>query len=172
MRAFERADTGYRRPTPRQRARLVEREDGRPRELVEVGPAAHEDAEMSEPRERAHDRDGNADDQRAWTRDDQQREAAVQPAGRAVGRRQKRLTERERRHDRDGDRERDDQRRIPLRETIDEALGRRALRLRLLDETGDLGDREILGLAPDLDLERAVDVDRAGEDLALLAGRD
>src|SRR5690606_20103649 len=137
-RALEGAYARDARAPLRQRSGLVERENERARELVEAGAAADEDAEMREPRERAHDRDGDAEDQRARARDDQERKAAIEPARRAVRRRQDRLAERERRDDGDADGERDDRRRVPLREAVDEPLGRRALRLRLLDEARDL----------------------------------
>src|SRR5690606_27444850 len=121
--AVERAHTRDGWAPARQRAGLVEREDSRARELVEPGAAAHEHDEIRETRQRADDGDRDADDQRAWTRDDQEREAAVEPARGVPRRRDERLAERERRHDRNGAGEPDYGRRVPLREAVDEALG-------------------------------------------------
>jgi hypothetical protein len=91
------------------------------------------------------------------TRDDEQRERAVQPRVEVAAER-----------DRDDDERRgagDDQRGVDAREAIDEPLGGRAAALRLLDQLGHPRERRRGGLARDPDLEGAGDVERAGEHL-------
>jgi hypothetical protein len=55
------------------------------------------------------------------------------------------------------------------RRPVGQRLGPRARRLRLLDEPHDAGERGALAGARHLDAERALAVDRAGDDLVALA---
>ena len=140
VRAVPGAHGGDLRPPVGQRAGLVECHRAHVGQAVELGAALHQDAEVGKPREAADHRHGDADHQRAGAGDDEQREAAIQPAVSAVGGFEQRLAEREHRQGHDQAGEQHDGRRVIPGEAVDKALRRAALRLGLLDEPRDAGD--------------------------------
>ena len=68
------------------------------------------------------------------------------------------------RDDDDRERGREHQRRVDAREAVDEALRRRPRALRLLDQRGDARERGVLGRRGRAHRQRALGVERAGED--------
>ena len=135
--AVQADDVGDLRPAGGERAGLVEGDRPQLGRLLQVHAALDEHAVARGAREGGEDADRRGDDQGARAADDEQRQAAVEP-------RVERGAE-QRRHEGDGRRHRHDDRRVARREAVDDALGRGALRLRLLHEVDDLGDGVVGG---------------------------
>ena len=125
-------DVGDLRSAHGERPGLVEGHRLELRHLFEVDAALDEHAAARGAGQGGQDADRRGDHQRARAADDEQREAAVEP-GVEGGAEQ-------RRHEGDGRRQGDHDRRVPRGEAVDDALRRRALRLRLLHQVDDLGD--------------------------------
>ena len=127
-------------------------------ERLQHGTSLEEQAPAGSVRQGRGDRRRGRDDERAGTADEQDREALVDPC-------RPDAAEGERRHDSDQSRDGDDGGRVDAREAVDEALRRRLALLRLLYQADDAGDCVVGGGRGDLDAQRAVAVDGAGEDV-------
>ncbi len=162
----ERHDPDHGRVPAAQSAGLVERHSPQAGRLLDVGAAFDQNPVPSRGGKRRHDAHGGRDHEGAGTGDHQEDERPVEPVT-------PRRVKQDRRHNADRDRERDYRGRIDAGKLLDPLLGARAPTVRLLDHARDAGERRILGDPGALDLERAIAVDRTGEDLAarLLGGR-
>ena len=158
----ERQHVDHSRHAARQRPRLVEGDAADAAGALQVRAAFDQHALARRAGERGDDRHRRRDDERARARHDEQHQRAVDPRLPAAA-------ERERRHDGDPYRQHDDGRRVDAREALDQRLGRRALRLRALDEMDDPRQRRVAAQPRDAHLERAAPVDGAREQR--IAGR-
>ena len=155
--AVQRHDVGDRGSAARERPGLVEGDRLDAGHLLEVGAALDQHAVARRASEGGEDAHRRRDDQGARAADDEQREAAVEPG-----------VERgpeERRDEGDRRRQRHHDRCVAAREAVDDGLGRRTLRLRLLHHVDDLGDGRVRRGRGRAHVQRATLDDGAGEHL-------
>ncbi len=112
----------------------------------------------------ADDADRGADDQSAWAGHDQQGQPPVKPAVGPGVRAEERLVEKEGGNGGDQDGQHNDSRGIVAGKAINEPLGRGAFFLGFFHHFDEAADGVIGGQAGDLNLQRPLAVDAAGED--------
>ena len=142
----------------RHRPRLVERDAPDRAGTLEIQPALDQNSAARRARERRDNRHGRRNDERARAGDDQQHQRAVEP-------RRKGLTKRQRHADGHPHRQKQHQRRVVARESLDERLGRCLLRLGRLDESDDPRQRGVAPEPRDTDVQRSGTVDAPGIDV-------
>ncbi len=142
-------DVGQCRPAVGEGAGLVEGDRPRLPDVLQGGASFEEDAVAGRVGQTGEGRGRGGDHQRAGRGDDQQGDGAVD-RGLPV------LTENERRNHPHQRRERDHADRVPPFEAVGETLGGALLRLRLLDELDDPGQRALLVQTVDPHLDGAV----------------
>ena len=151
----------------RQRAGLVEDDDLRPGESLEIVGTLDQDALLTGPADAREEAQRDADDEGARAADDEEGKGTVDPL------RPVRIQTRDHAPDRreDGQRQRRDADggRINFREARDERLGAGFARAGVLDEIEDLRDRGLAERLRRADLQHAGHVDAAADDLVARA---
>ena len=143
----ERLDVAHLRDAGGERPRLVQHEDLRPRERLEHAASLHDDPPVRGAGDPGHDRDRHRQQQRARRGHDEDRQGSG------------RITRRPR-HAGDGERDRHEDRGVPIGEPDE----RRLLALGLLYEPHDPGIRAPFGGRRRQEVERAAGVHRTGPD--------